>query len=196
MEKCLHWKSVDQVEALKDGTHSYAGATACREARRRRAEGSSSKRSRLQLRLRCPPRSRYPALPLLVLLLLLRPPWLARAQARLSRILSRGFNRSQRSYRDLPPRLALPLSLSFCLVFSFSLSFFVVSSIWSHSFARANRSARAKHESGEMFRRNVSLLHFYVIFFSFFFVFFFRILPIAPAECESLKTQLQAEGNR
>lgn len=114
----------------KDGTHSYAGATACREARRRRVEGSSSERSRSRLRPRCPSRSRYPALP--VLLLLLRPPWLVPTQVRLSRIFSRGFNRSRRSYRDLPPRLALflslslpscPLSLCLCLCLSFRLVF-------------------------------------------------------------------------
>lgn len=106
---------------------------------------------------------------------------LARAHVRLSRIFSRGFNRSRRSY--LPPQLALPLSLS--ISFSFSLFFFVVSSIWSHSFARANRSVRTK--SDKMLRKiHYRSRPFFFFIFSFrpFFVFY-QLL----AECENLKAR-------
>lgn len=126
-----------QVERRE--THSYVGATACREAWRPRAEGSSSERSRSRLRPRCPPRSRHPAL--LLLLLLLRPPWLvrslpapgSRSQISLSRAYSRAASTGRRE-AFLPRATCLRNSLSFYL------SFFVVSSsISSHSFARANR---------------------------------------------------------
>jgi len=180
------------ISRLKDETHSYVGATACRETRRRRAEGSSSERSRSRPRPRCPPRSRYPALPLLVLL---RPPSLARSDPSLAHILAR-----LQPVAAFLPRLAsatrspshsLSLSFSLSTSFSFSLSFFVVSSIWSHDFARANQSARTKREAA---RRSDSL-YLYVSRLFFFFRSLFVSLSIAYVECENLKAS-QADNDR
>lgn len=166
----------------KDGTHSYAGATACREARRRRVEGSSSERSRSQLRPRCPSRSRYPALPVL-LLLLLRPPWLTPAQVRLSRIFSRGFNRSRRSYRDLPPRLATlpPLTPSLPIFPSRFLSF-------SPSSCRQFDRTVSRAQTDPPGHTTDSLL----LFLRFFLLFSYR----SPGERENSNSASQAECDR
>lgn len=101
----------------------------------------------------------------------------SRSQVRLSRIFSRGFNRSPRSYRDLPPRLALllsllPFPLSLRLYLSVFPSRFLSSSPPSYrQFDRIVSRAQTDPRGGERFPTSLCISSF--SFFLFFYIYIY-----------------------